>query len=130
MTLFTIGFTQKSAENLFAKLKNTKVKRVVDVGLNNTSPIAGFAKERDLKYFLNNKNLMSPEKVNKGKFRNLLIWTHFLLKNRRTIRVLTNHVFWRVGLGKEFVSARRMYKEFIEMKDSQVIKSGRVLKNG
>ena len=52
MRLFTIGFTKKSAEEFFTLLHNTGVSRIVDVRLNNTSQIAGFAKARDLKYFL------------------------------------------------------------------------------
>jgi uncharacterized protein (DUF488 family) len=52
MKLFTIGFTKKSAEEFFTILQNTGVSRIVDIRLNNTSQIAGFAKARDLKYFL------------------------------------------------------------------------------
>ena len=52
MKLFTIGFTKKSAQEFFARLKDAGVRRVVDVRLNNTSQIAGFAKARDLEYFL------------------------------------------------------------------------------
>lgn len=50
--LFTIGFTQKSAREFFTKLKDTGVKRVVDVRLNNNSQLAGFSKKEDLAYFL------------------------------------------------------------------------------
>jgi uncharacterized protein (DUF488 family) len=52
MKMFTIGFTKKSAEEFFTRLQKAGVQRVVDVRLNNTSQIAGFAKARDLKYFL------------------------------------------------------------------------------
>jgi uncharacterized protein (DUF488 family) len=52
MKIFTIGFTKKPAQEFFARLKNAGVRRVVDVRLNNTSQIAGFAKARDLEYFL------------------------------------------------------------------------------
>jgi len=51
-TLFTIGFTQKSAEQFFSALKNAGVKRVIDIRLNNVSQLAGFAKRDDLAYFL------------------------------------------------------------------------------
>jgi uncharacterized protein (DUF488 family) len=51
--LFTIGFTKKSAEKFFTRLCDSGVKRVVDVRLNNTSQLAGFAKRDDLRYFLN-----------------------------------------------------------------------------
>lgn len=52
MKLFTIGFTKKSAEAFFTKLKNSGAKRVVDVRLNNVSQLAGFAKRNDLQFFL------------------------------------------------------------------------------
>jgi len=52
MKVFTIGFTQKTAEKFFTKLKNSGAKRVVDVRLNNVSQLAGFAKKQDLQYFL------------------------------------------------------------------------------
>jgi len=51
MKIFTIGFTKKSAETFFTRLKNTGVKRLVDVRLNNVSQLAGFTKKDDLRYF-------------------------------------------------------------------------------
>lgn len=50
--LFTIGFTNKSAETFFTTLRDAGVKRVVDVRLNNRSQLAGFSKKDDLAYFL------------------------------------------------------------------------------
>lgn len=52
MKLFTIGFTKKTAEAFFTKLKRSGAKRVVDVRLNNVSQLAGFAKRNDLQFFL------------------------------------------------------------------------------
>lgn len=52
MKLYTIGFTKKTAEEFFNRLQKAGVRRIVDIRLNNTSQIAGFAKARDLKYFL------------------------------------------------------------------------------
>jgi uncharacterized protein (DUF488 family) len=51
MRIFTIGFTKKSAETFFTRLRNAGVKRLVDVRLNNVSQLAGFTKRDDLKYF-------------------------------------------------------------------------------
>lgn len=51
-SLFTIGFTQKTAEQFFAKLQEAGVKRLIDVRLNNVSQLAGFTKKEDLRYFL------------------------------------------------------------------------------
>lgn len=52
MKLFSIGFTKRSAEDFFTRLQEAGVRRIVDVRLNNTSQIAGFAKSRELQYFL------------------------------------------------------------------------------
>lgn len=49
---YTIGFTKKSAEEFFTKLRDAGVKRLLDVRLNNSSQLAGFAKRDDLEYFL------------------------------------------------------------------------------
>lgn len=51
MKLFTLGFTKKTAEAFFSKLKKAGVKKVVDVRLNNVSQLAGFTKRDDLRYF-------------------------------------------------------------------------------
>jgi uncharacterized protein (DUF488 family) len=51
MKLFTIGFTQKSAEEFFGLLENNGVKKIIDTRINNVSQLAGFAKEKDLEYF-------------------------------------------------------------------------------
>jgi uncharacterized protein (DUF488 family) len=50
--LFTMGFTQKSAEQFFDALIKSGVKTVIDTRLNNVSQLAGFTKKNDLKYFL------------------------------------------------------------------------------
>ena len=50
--LYTIGFTKKPAAYFFEKLRNTGIKRIIDIRLNNVSQLAGFAKKEDLKYFL------------------------------------------------------------------------------
>jgi uncharacterized protein (DUF488 family) len=51
MKIFTMGFTKKSAETFFTRLKNAGVERLVDVRLNNVSQLAGFTKKDDLRYF-------------------------------------------------------------------------------
>ncbi|PPJ62327.1 DUF488 domain-containing protein [Cuspidothrix issatschenkoi] len=52
VNLFTIGFTQKTAQKFFDTLVKSGVKRVIDTRLNNVSQLAGFAKKTDLEYFL------------------------------------------------------------------------------
>jgi uncharacterized protein (DUF488 family) len=50
--LFTIGFTQKNAETFFTRLRNAKIRQVLDIRLNNVSQLAGFTKRDDLRFFL------------------------------------------------------------------------------
>jgi uncharacterized protein (DUF488 family) len=51
-SLFTIGFTQKGAKKFFDLLAASSVKKLIDVRLNNTGQLSGFAKKDDLSYFL------------------------------------------------------------------------------
>lgn len=52
MEIYTIGFTQTTAERFFTRLAAARVERVLDIRLNNSSQLAGFAKAQDLPYFL------------------------------------------------------------------------------
>jgi uncharacterized protein (DUF488 family) len=52
MEIYSIGFTQKNASQFFGTLKANGIERLLDVRLNNTSQLAGFAKQADLAYFL------------------------------------------------------------------------------
>ncbi|WP_204106776.1 MULTISPECIES: DUF488 domain-containing protein [Spirulina sp. CCY15215] len=81
INLFTIGFTKKSAREFFELLRRSGVKRIIDTRLNNVSQLAGFAKRKDLEYFLNvignieychlldlapTKDILDPYKKQKG----------------------------------------------------------------
>ena len=52
MIICTIGFSKKSLRKFVSKLQNAGVKKVLDIRLNNTSQLAGFAKKQDLEYVL------------------------------------------------------------------------------
>lgn len=52
ITIYTIGFTKKTAEQFFETLRKNNVKKLVDTRLNNVSQMAGFTKKKDLEYFL------------------------------------------------------------------------------
>jgi uncharacterized protein (DUF488 family) len=52
MDIYSIGFTQKRASEFFGTLKAHGIERLLDVRLSNTSQLAGFAKQADLKYFV------------------------------------------------------------------------------
>jgi len=52
LEIYSIGFTQKSAREFFEILRVNRIDRLLDIRLNNTSQLAGFAKASDLPYFL------------------------------------------------------------------------------
>lgn len=52
MKIFTIGFTKKTAEEFFNLLKENGIQRLVDIRVHPGGQLAGFAKDRDLPYFL------------------------------------------------------------------------------
>ena len=52
MEIYSIGFTQKTAEQFFGLLKRAGIRRLLDVRLNNISQLAGFTKRDDLAFFL------------------------------------------------------------------------------
>lgn len=51
-TLFTIGFTQKTAEQFFGLLQDAGVQRVIDIRENRLGQLSGFAKFPDIAFFL------------------------------------------------------------------------------
>lgn len=50
--IYTIGFAGKSAEGFFETLKQHGITRLLDIRIHNSSQLAGFTKQNDLKYFL------------------------------------------------------------------------------
>ena len=52
MKIYTMGFTQKTAEQFFDKINQAEIEILIDVRLNNQSQLAAFTKGTDLAYFL------------------------------------------------------------------------------
>jgi uncharacterized protein (DUF488 family) len=52
MKLYTIGFTQKSAETFFELLRDHRVGRMIDIRLRPDGQLSAFARKEDLPYFL------------------------------------------------------------------------------
>jgi uncharacterized protein (DUF488 family) len=50
--VYTIGFTKKTASEFFGTIKDAGIKRLLDIRLNNSSRLAGFARHADLPFFL------------------------------------------------------------------------------
>ena len=51
-TLYTIGFTGRTARSFFEAINNSGVATVLDIRRSNTSQLAGYSKKSDLPYFL------------------------------------------------------------------------------
>lgn len=51
--LYTIGFTKKTARQFFELLKKHNITKIIDIRINRSSQLAGFAKGGDLEYFTN-----------------------------------------------------------------------------
>ena len=52
MRLYTIGFTQKSAEDFFCRLQTHHIKRLIDIRIHPDGQLSGFARQVDLPFFL------------------------------------------------------------------------------
>lgn len=52
MEVYTIGFTKKTAAQFFGILRQAGIKQLLDTRLNNSSQLAGFTKQNDLRFFL------------------------------------------------------------------------------
>lgn len=51
ITLYTIGFTGKTAKVFFELLEKNKVRKIIDTRISNNSQLSGFAKGQDLEFF-------------------------------------------------------------------------------
>jgi uncharacterized protein (DUF488 family) len=52
LKIYTIGFTQKSAEQFFGLLRSNGIEKIIDIRVHPGGQLAGFAKDRDLAFFL------------------------------------------------------------------------------
>lgn len=108
MKIYTIGFTQKSANIFFEQLKLNGVQRLVDIRLKPKGQLAGFTKQEDLPYFLNElaagcvyvyMPVLAPTKEILNDYRNDGDWPRYemrfkqLLNERRIPSVLNRSEF-------------------------------------
>lgn len=95
--IYTIGFTKKTAQHFFELLICNNIDIVLDIRLNNTSQLAGFAKYPDIKYFveellkakyIHDVNFAPTEQIFKDYKNKKISWTQYvsqfeeLMKNR------------------------------------------------
>jgi uncharacterized protein (DUF488 family) len=102
--IYTIGFTQTTAERFFGRLIDAGIQRLLDVRLNNTSQLSGFAKAADLPYFLRElagasyeheprlaptQDILDAYKKRKGDWATYETAFHDLMEDRRIHEVLS-----------------------------------------
>ena len=102
MTIYTIGFIKKSAEDFFKALRQSRAKHLLDIRLHNTSQLAGFTKRENLRYFLkqivnmeyHEVPILAPEDSLLNEYRKTGDWARFercyldLLQQRQVERHL------------------------------------------
>lgn len=110
-TLFTIGFTQKTAKQFFELLKTNSVERLVDTRLNNISQLAGFSKRDDLDFFCKailgieyihwQESAPTPEILNAYKTK-LISWDEYAKEYTELLfkRKVESQVEYYLGSGK------------------------------
>lgn len=92
--LYTIGFTQKSAETFFGLLRDNGVRVLVDTRLKPDTQLSGFAKRRDLPYLLANligcdyryQPLMCPTDELLSQYRSDHSWDNYEIGFNRLLR--------------------------------------------
>lgn len=108
--LYTVGFTQKSAERFFGLLAGAGVRRLVDTRLKPGGQLAGFANGRDLPFFLDrlaggcgyvHLPILAPTAEILGDYRNDGDWSRYvarfesLMDERGIPGVLDRDAFFR-----------------------------------
>ena len=85
MTIYTIGFTKKSAKEFFEALRRSGARNLLDIRLHNTSQLVGFTKRDDLRYFLrqivnmeyHEMPILAPEDSLLSEYRKTRDWAKF-----------------------------------------------------
>jgi uncharacterized protein (DUF488 family) len=102
LTIYTIGFTKKTAERFFEALRASGAKHLLDIRLSNNSQLAGFTKRNDLPYFLKHLvnmdyhevPILAPEKTILNEYRKTGDWAKYEKRYLELIRErgVENHI--------------------------------------
>jgi len=101
-TIFTIGFTKKSAEEFFRLLQEAQVRKLIDIRENRVGQLAGFAKYPDLAFFLDRiagiaysyQPIFAPSPEIRTAYRKTRDWAQYeksflkLMKQRRVLEAV------------------------------------------
>lgn len=103
MQVYTMGFTQKSAESFFGLIKKNDIQILIDVRLNNQSQLAGFTKGRDLPFFLreisnclySHEIQFAPTKMILDNYKkNVICWSEYEVEYKKLIkRIKVSDIF-------------------------------------
>jgi len=84
MKIYTIGFTKKTLEDFITRLKKGNIQRIIDIRLNNSSQLSGFAKSPDLEFILKQFGIeyisvksLAPDKALIDKYRKDKNWNEY-----------------------------------------------------
>ncbi len=94
--VYTIGFTKKTLEEFVTRLRKTGVKRIVDIRLNTSSQLSGFAKTPDFEFMLKELGFeytsvkdLAPDKALLEKYRKDKNWNEYE-KNFKALMIARN----------------------------------------
>jgi uncharacterized protein (DUF488 family) len=84
LRIYTIGFTKKTLEDFITRLRKSSVQRIVDIRLNDSSQLSGFAKSPDLEFILKQFGIeyisvksLAPDKALLEKYRKDKNWKQY-----------------------------------------------------
>jgi len=107
--LYTIGFTQKNAKSFFSLLERYKVRRIIDVRLNNRSQLAAFTKADDLSFFL--QKILAAEYIHRPD----LAPTSEILDSYKKKQITWEEYEWQfVSLLKQRNTVKDLSPEFLQ----------------
>jgi len=137
--LYTIGFTEKTAEKFFTLLQKAGVKKILDIRINNISQLAGFAKGKDLAYFAktiidadyeHNIDLAPTKELLKDYRDNKISWTHYekeyidILNKRNILKKLDfnklNDACLLCSEHKPDMCHRRLLAEYLQKANQEI----------
>lgn len=139
--LYTIGFTKKTAREFFRLLKENNVEKIVDVRLNNTSQLAGFAKYKDLEYlcelnnieYIHEKQFAPTENLLKSYKKKLVNWNQYTdmyiktldsrgFRDMKGINMYNNSCFLCSEFKPNFCHRRLLVEYLASIEDNIIIK--------
>ncbi len=138
MNLFTIGFSQKSAEEFFNILKLNGVIRLIDIRVNNKSQLAGFTNVKHLQYFLRIHDIdylyrpdFAPTKVLLNGYKNKSIsWNEYEIKYNDILiqRNIIENIDWNIFKNSVLLCSeptaekchRRLLAEYLTKNNSEI----------